>query len=115
MNFNFYGEPPHGLWCNTQIKPTRCKDCLAKVFYFSCDHGSKVLFDQLGEPWPKHQCTGYVLDSYQGPFIASERRTKFHRPDCTWATYLHELNSVEFATRGEAVEAGYKSCNTCCA
>jgi len=57
----------------------------------------------------------HELDSYQGPFIASYRRAKFHRLDCGWAEYLNEFNSIEFATRGEAIEAGYKPCNTCCA
>jgi len=26
------------------------------VFYFSCGHGSKVFFDELGSPWPVHDC-----------------------------------------------------------
>jgi hypothetical protein len=26
------------------------------VFYFSCSHGSKVFFDELGYPWPIHDC-----------------------------------------------------------
>lgn len=26
------------------------------VFYFSYGHGSKVFFDELGSPWPVHDC-----------------------------------------------------------
>ena len=39
--------------------PTRCKYCQKRVFYFSCDHGSKVFFDKLGHPWPVHRCPEY--------------------------------------------------------
>lgn len=30
------------------------------MFYFTCDCGCKVFFDELGAPWPKHQCRGYL-------------------------------------------------------
>lgn len=36
--------------------PTRCKICRRKVFYYSNDCGSRVFFDKLGPPWPKHDC-----------------------------------------------------------
>lgn len=51
-----YGEPTHGWWCNARTYPTRCKYCKEEVFYFSCDCGSKVFFDDLGWPWPIHNC-----------------------------------------------------------
>jgi hypothetical protein len=28
------------------------------VFYYENEHGSKVFFDELGWPWPKHSCAG---------------------------------------------------------
>ncbi len=46
----------HGEWCGTRTWPTSCPSCSAKVFYFSCNHGSKVFFDELGSPWPIHDC-----------------------------------------------------------
>ncbi len=46
----------HGEWCGTKTWPTLCPSCSARVFYFSCDHGSKVFFDELGSPWPIHDC-----------------------------------------------------------
>lgn len=46
----------HGEWCGTKTWPTSCPSCSASVFYFSCDHGSKVFFDELGSPWPIHDC-----------------------------------------------------------
>ena len=46
----------HGEWCGTKTWPTSCPSCSARVFYFSCNHGSKVFFDELGSPWPVHDC-----------------------------------------------------------
>lgn len=40
------------------IEPNaRCPLCGANVFFFQNDNGSKVFFDELGPPWPKHPCT----------------------------------------------------------
>lgn len=46
----------HGAWCGTRVWPSRCPTCGAKVWFFSCDCGSKVFFDRLGDPWPRHDC-----------------------------------------------------------
>lgn len=34
-----------------------CPVCGAKVFFYANEHGSRVFFDELGPPWPKHPCT----------------------------------------------------------
>lgn len=34
-----------------------CPVCGATVFFYSNEHGSRVYFDELGPPWPKHPCT----------------------------------------------------------
>jgi hypothetical protein len=34
-----------------------CPVCGAKVFFYQNDYGSRVYFDDLGKPWPKHPCT----------------------------------------------------------
>jgi hypothetical protein len=34
-----------------------CPVCGASVFFFQNEHGSRVYFDELGPPWPKHPCT----------------------------------------------------------
>lgn len=34
-----------------------CPVCGQQVFYYSNGHGSRVFFDELGKPWPKHPCT----------------------------------------------------------
>lgn len=42
--------------CVSKTFPIRCKICGKEVFYYSCTCGSKVFFDELGPPWPKHNC-----------------------------------------------------------
>ena len=46
----------HGYWCNAKTFPLKCRYCGLQIFYFSCDHESKVFFDELGPPWPIHDC-----------------------------------------------------------
>lgn len=33
-----------------------CNYCGEKIFFFQNIYGSKVFFDSLGKPWPKHKC-----------------------------------------------------------
>ncbi|MEH0927022.1 hypothetical protein [Micromonospora sp. CPCC 205558] len=35
----------------------RCPLCGAPVYFYANEHGSRVFFDELGPPWPKHPCT----------------------------------------------------------
>lgn len=46
----------HGRDCKAKTYPTICSRCDAKVFFFQCQCGSKVFFDELGSPWPLHNC-----------------------------------------------------------
>ncbi|BAZ28406.1 hypothetical protein NIES4074_08390 [Cylindrospermum sp. NIES-4074] len=39
----------------SQTYPITCKRCKAKVFYYINDFGSKVVFNELGKPWGKHE------------------------------------------------------------
>ena len=55
----YYRGTTHGSWCNTKTRPMRCQHCQEKIFYFTCDCGCKVLFDELGDPWPRHYCEEY--------------------------------------------------------
>lgn len=57
-------EASHGPWCNSKTYPTRCKYCGERVFFFTCDHGCKVFFNELGWPWPEHRCPGYLIAQY---------------------------------------------------
>lgn len=40
-----------------------CPVCGIKVFYYQNEYGSRVFFDDLGPPWPKHPCTDTRLVS----------------------------------------------------
>ena len=59
-----YADAPHGAHCNSRTFPMRCKYCGEQVFFFTCDHGSKVFFDSLGAPWHVHQCAQYIIAKY---------------------------------------------------
>jgi hypothetical protein len=50
------GTAVHGKWCGARAWPANCPTCGAHVFFFMCDCGSRVFFDELGAPWPIHDC-----------------------------------------------------------
>lgn len=40
------------------LKPNaQCPVCGASVYFWSNENGSRVYFDEMGPPWPKHACT----------------------------------------------------------
>ena len=43
------------------IYETRCPHCGSHVYYYTSEHDSKVFFDDVGYPWPKHECTNYTM------------------------------------------------------
>ena len=57
----------HGYWCNTKTFPLNCKFCNSRIFFFECDHESRVLFDSLGPPWPLHDCLTTASQSASRP------------------------------------------------
>jgi hypothetical protein len=48
----FFAQEPKSFTIPNVI----CRHCGSKVFYYENSHGSKVFFDHLGPPWPKHSC-----------------------------------------------------------
>lgn len=48
----------HGPWCGGRSYPTTCRECSTPIFVYQCGHGSVVLFEHLGSPWPRHACAG---------------------------------------------------------
>ena len=48
------GRGAQGCFVNPNAK---CPVCSLPVFYYQNSFGSKVYFDDLGPPWPKHPCT----------------------------------------------------------
>ena len=39
------------------IPNAKCPECGCRVFFYQNEYGSRVFFDDLGPPWPKHPCT----------------------------------------------------------
>src|SRR5688572_753872 len=39
------------------IPNAKCPRCGVSVFFYTNRYGSRVFFDSLGPPWPKHPCT----------------------------------------------------------
>ena len=39
------------------VPNAKCPVCSESVYYYQNEHGSRVFFDELGWPWPKHPCT----------------------------------------------------------
>jgi hypothetical protein len=58
------------------IPNAKCPVCGDAVYFYANEHGSRVFFDHLGPPWPKHPCT----DNPREPAAASQggptRRTR---------------------------------------
>ena len=40
--------------------PTHCRYCGKHVYYYENEYGSRVFFEKLGYPWPKHRCREYL-------------------------------------------------------
>ena len=77
--------------CNAKTYPITCKYCNESVYYFSCDCGSGVFFEELGPPWPRHDCHAYP-NSHE-PSVDQEIRVWldwFQNKDNTW----YQLNRL---------------------
>ncbi len=85
-------EGVHGAACHARTLPIRCKYCGDSVYYFACDHGLKLLLDDLGAPWPEHQCTGYLkavsADEMLDPAPAKPRKPRIAKVDKSYADKL---------------------------
>jgi hypothetical protein len=61
-----YASPPPRVvapttrfpWSARWMRPNAaCPVCGASVYFYSNEFGSRVYFDEVGPPWPKHPCT----------------------------------------------------------
>lgn len=79
---------------STYVNPNaRCPVCDASVFYYQNKHGSRVYFDDLGPPWPKHPCTDTVEFDI-GP--STESILPIVRSDAQIASIREWLQITEF-------------------
>lgn len=65
-------------WCAQYINPNaECPVCGAPVFFYQNEAGSRVFFDEIGPPWPKHPCTdstGHAADAAERKEISPDIR-----------------------------------------
>jgi hypothetical protein len=55
-----------------------CPICNEPVFYYQNEFGSRVFFDELGPPWPKHPCTDSkrsLLHAKEFTFVEPQARS----------------------------------------
>lgn len=58
---------------DSRAYPTACPVCQAPVFFYQNAAGSRVFFNHLGPPWPKHPCTSSDrAPNPRSPGIAAE-------------------------------------------
>ena len=58
-----FGHAVHGEWCGSRVFPLDCKYCGERIYLFTCNCGCRVLFNELGRPWPLHLCAQYLIES----------------------------------------------------
>ncbi len=71
--------PNHRLGCRTYKRPVECLDCGSQVNAVGCSCGSYIQVEELGKPWPKHDCTDLLNDriikeKYSGSRLISKKR-----------------------------------------
>jgi len=52
----------------------RCPVCGQAVYFYANGYGSRVYFNELGPPWPKHECTDTSQNTGGGHFSRPTRR-----------------------------------------
>jgi len=67
------------------------------VFFYQSPHGSRVFFDDLGPPWPKHPCTDNSLNFAHGPANTS--------PTSAPSTYRHATSARNDGAHSPSVYA----------
>ncbi|QDU05475.1 hypothetical protein V6x_52120 [Gimesia chilikensis] len=79
-----------------------CPVCGERVFYYQNDNGSRVFFDELGPPWPKHPCTetGIILaPGTQLDLTFSIRSQAVVTEILTWQKHYRAEFESEFTTK----------------
>ena len=79
-----------------------CPVCGEQVYFYSNDYGSRVYFDELGPPWPKHGCTiqekqrsSFADARSHGPAVRphDERQALVHAAECVGMLKGHSLGN----------------------
>lgn len=87
----------------------RCPVCARPVFYYENNNGSRVYFDSLGPPWPKHLCTDNKFKANNSEFSkkGEEKYKKYEVTIGNWnsfpiysITLLDEYRSLYYSING---------------
>lgn len=62
---------------------------------------------------PTKQAVTQQQPAKTAAFVGNSNSKKFHRPTCRWAGKISDVNEETFASREDAVNAGYVPCKTC--
>ncbi|NMR19182.1 hypothetical protein HIR71_02940 [Cellulomonas fimi] len=89
------------------VRPNaQCPVCGAAVYFYSNEHGSRVFFDEMGPPWPKHPCT------LRQPSPASTTATRRTAPGLyTFADGRRQLSQARRDDRLYNDAAAYRQTN----
>lgn len=74
----------------------RCPVCGEPVWYFQNEYGSRVFFDDIGWPWPKHPCT----DNGGGRRLPSAERPE--------ARTVDEIAEIDEALQSAGIDLDYQ-------
>lgn len=64
----------------SQAYRIKCRGCGQLVFFYRNQAGSRVFFDSLGAPWPKHGCTAWADRMQTVPITKATPVTKQNKP-----------------------------------
>ena len=82
----------HRQECGTQMWPTKCRDCGGQVWYLKCTCGSRVVFDEKGSPWLKHDCTPVDRDEVRRLLSLRDARGRMQACDGTWSVEVRVVD-----------------------
>ncbi len=90
-----------GSWTQPNSK---CPVCGAAVYCYQPESGGRILFDQLGPPWPKHECIDHWLDS--PPAAKGSSGSGRGWADAGWVA-LTSVQTTQIGDRGLTTIRGY--------
>lgn len=86
------------------VPNAHCPVCGEPVFYYQNERGSRVFFDELGPPWPKHPCTDSsthtLTEAKGGGLRMPQARTKNEVDEIGYMMVLSQVDpAAHFRTR----------------
>ena len=81
-----------------------CPVCGDEVFFYQNSSGSKVFFDEIGHPWPKHPCTdnsqfNTLIDEDMDGATAPEPRGLMEVEHILDTSYRYPINETQLAKK----------------